>query len=224
MTKAERSRNLRYKHPALTSLGYYFISDELYEIDSACEDIRWFMESDGETLLNALDGDEEDEWEFRMAFTDLDGKAENLRNMLDDIDIREYFDDCTVGLIGNRYKTVGYDDFEEDYFSLTSFEQELAYSEAGKKFMRRTKQEMISIIGQCWGIVISYLDIRQKYDYLKATFDILKDENTSILKNIADINEAYEAASKEGFYEYSKEFRRFETLVNDLPGRIWLEA
>ena len=75
---------------------------------------------------------------------------------------------------------------------------------SGKRLMRKTKEEMISIIGQCFGIVIAYLDLRQSYDYLKATFDILRDDNLSILKMIKEIEAAYEAAEKEQFSEYAQ--------------------
>lgn len=222
-TKAERTRNLRYKHPALATLGYDFISNELYEIGSAFADVQYFVEDDGETLLNALDGDDEAEWEFRMAFTDLQGKIQELDNAFRDSEVQEYFDDCTVGLIGNRYKVLGYDQLEEDYFSLTSYEQGLAATESGKRLMRRTKSEMIAIIGQCLGIVIAFLDIQQSYDYLKSTFEILKDENTSLLQIIKDIDAAYEAANEDEFYEWNQTTKHFDALIADLPDRIWIE-
>lgn len=222
--KAVNTRNLRYKRPALMSMGYDEILNELYEIQNACTDVQWFVENDGETLLNALDGDEDAEYEFRMAFSDLEGKAYMLDSAIRDWDIRETFDDCTVGLIGNRYKTIGFDAQEEDYFSLTAYEQELAYTESGKKLMRKTKSEMISTIGQCMGITIAFLDVRQLYDYLKATFDILRDENTSLLKIIKEIETAYEEAAGDGFISYKDKTRRFDALLTNLPDRTWLEC
>jgi hypothetical protein len=222
-SKAERTKNMRYKRPALASLGYDLMMSELWEINDACGEVQYFTETDDETLLNALDGDDEAEYEFRIAFSDLTGKIEQLFNCLEDRDVREYYDDCTVGLIGNRYKTVGYDMDEEDYFSLTSYEENLAYTLSGERLMRKTKQEMISVIGQCLGIVIAFLDIRQSYDYLKATFDILRDENTSLLQTIKEIDAAYKTASEEGFYDWGKETKRFEILIANLPDRLWIE-
>lgn len=222
-TKAERTRNLRYKRPALQSLGYEYISNELYEIIEACSDIRWFVENENETLLNALDGNEEDEFEFRMAFSDLETKAEQLNGALQNWEIRDEFDDCTVALVGNRYITVGYDSSEEDYFSLTSYEQGLARTESGKRLMRHTKAEMISIIGQCFGITMAFLDLRQTYDYLKATFDILKDENTSLLQMIKEIDEAYEKANEDGFCDWDDSVKRFNSLIKNLPDMAWAE-
>lgn len=222
-TKAERSRNMRYKKPALASMGYDAITAELDEINEVCSDIRWYMD-DKDTLLMALDGDEEAEYEFRMAFSDLGVKAEQLSDTLYDGDVRDYFDDCTVALIGNRYKAVGFDSQKEDYFALTSYEKELAYTESGKKLMRRTKQDMLSIIGQCVGVTLAFFDLRQSYDYLKATMDILRDKNTSLLDIIRDIDKAYEDADAVGFkFDWSPEVKQYETLISQLPDRMWLE-
>ncbi len=222
-TKADRAKNLRYKRPALASLGLDIITTELAEISEACSEIQWFIDGDDETLLNALDDDEEDEYEFRMAFSDLSSKAEELNNTLSDYELQDYFDDCTVGLIGNRYTTLGFDELEEDYFSLTGYEQDLAYTESWKRFMRRTKPEMLSIIGQCLGIVITFLDLRQSYNYLKATFDILRDENTSILKVVKEIEAIYEGALEDGFRQQSDKTRHFDMLVANLPEKFWVE-
>ena len=170
-------------------MGFADILEELYNIMDTCSDVQWFVDQDDDTLLNALDGDDEAEWEFRMAFADLSAKSEQLYDMIQGNIDYQTFDDCIVSLIGNRYQLVGFDMDEEDYFSLTSYEQELAHTEAGKRLMRRTKADMIATIGQCLGILIAFLDVRQSFDYLKATFEILKDENTSLLqlRNLKEI-------------------------------------
>lgn len=222
-TKAERAKNLRYKRPALASLGYDAIETELSEIQEACSDVHWFMDNDSDTLLNALDGDEDEVWEFKLAFSDLEYKAERLSEDITGWDVREDFDICTVALIGNRYRAVGYDAVEEDYFSLTSFEEGLAYTEAGKKLMRHTKQEMISKIGQSFGITLAFFDLRQSYDYLKVTFDILRDENTSLLQTLKSIQSAYDQAAKVEFQPWCEESKTLNALLNYLPERIWLE-
>lgn len=221
-TKAERARNLRYKKAALATLSFESMTDELYNIGSECIDIQYFM-SDDETLLGALDGDEDDAYEFKMMFCDLSAKCDQLNSAIQDSYVREHFDDFMVGLLGNKYKAVGYDSFEEDYFSLTSFEGELAQTESGKRIMKLTKQEILSIAGQCFGTALAFLDVRYAYDYLKATFDILKDENTSILQIIKDIELAYREAETEKFYEYGSKTRHFEQLISQLPERTWLE-
>lgn len=228
--KANRTRNLRYKRSALASMGWDAIWQELEDIQEACSNVHWFFDQDGdETLLNALNGDEEDEWEFKMAFADLEAKADQLCDALryqfdwrTRDDPERDFNDCTVALIGNRYKTIGFDVEEEDYFSLTGYDQELAYTEAGKRLMRKTKAEMISTIGQCVGILVAFLDLRQQYDYLKATFDILRDENTSLLKQVKEIEAAYEAMVTADWAERPAAEKRFDQLLDCLPeGRGW---
>ena len=222
-SKAVWSRRLRYKRPALASLGYDMIVEELWEISSAVEDVQWFVDQGDETLLNALDGDDEAEWEFRMAFAVLSAKVDQVQEMLSDWVVQKEFDDCTVALIGNRYETVGFDMEEEDYSSLLGYDRELAFTEAGKRVMRHTKPEMLSLIGQCLGVVIAFLDLRQSYDYLKATFEILRDENTSLLKQIKEIDAAYEAAEDAGFRPWDNATRHFDRLLDALPQRAWLE-
>jgi hypothetical protein len=218
--KATRTRNLRYKRPALLSIGWHKITSELYEIYEACELVRWYEEIDEDMLLDALDDDEEAFWEFKAAFANLGAKAETLIEYLQYSDLgQDVYDDCTVALIGNRYKSVGYDDWEEDYFELTKYEQELAQTDAGKRFMRMTKKEMLSTIGQCVGILIAFLDLRQSYDYLKATMDILKDENIALLNVIKQIEQVYEDANE----TYFNDTRVFDRLLSQLPDKIWAE-
>lgn len=226
MTKGERTRALRYKRPALASMGWEHIQYELDEISAACDDVRWFIDGDGgfDSLVNALDGEEDEAFEFKIAFSDLSARCELLGDALREscIDVEQY-DDCTVALIGNRYNMVGYDADEEDYFSLVSYEQELATTEAGKRLMRLTKAEMVSTIGQCVGAMLAFYDLRQQYDYLKATMDILRNENTSMLKTIKEIEAAYETAAEDDFREYGKPTRTFDHLISALPDRAWLE-
>ena len=128
-----------------------------------------------------------------------------------------------MALIGNRYRTVGFDSFEEDYFSLTGYESDLAQTESGKRLMRRTKAEIISIVGQCFGILIAFLDLRQQYDYLKATFDILRDENTSLLQQIKAIDAAYDAMDRADWVKRPALEKEFDQLLAALPDRAWIE-
>lgn len=229
LTKAERARMLRFKRPALASFGFYELRQELSEIGEACAEIHWFIDQNDETLINALENDYEEEYEFKIAFADLEAKSERLEEAIhewscwNDDEFSEIYDDCTVALIGNKYKSVGYDYMEEDYYELTSYEENLAYTEAGKRLMRKTKADMLSTIGQCFGILIAFLDLRQSYDYLKAAMDILRDENTSLIKVIKEIQTSYEAAEEEGFYLRGKCSEQFNQLLKNLPDKVWLE-
>lgn len=221
MTKYEKARNLRYKRGALASIGFETLMDELYEIEEACSEIHWFFEEDGDNLIAAMDGDEDEAYEFKMAFADLEAKCEKLRSIIDEeYGINEYYDDCTLALIGNRYEVVGFDSAEEDYYSLCRYEADLATTEAGKRVMRLTKGEMISRIGQCMGLALAFLDLRQNYDYLKATMDILRDKNMSVLNVIKEINKLYE--NSQDYFEESAN-QEYQKLLNCLPEYIWLQ-
>ena len=209
-------------------MGFEFLRVELDDIRDACDTIHWWTDQDDETLLNALDGDDEDVWEFKLAFSHLEAKADELFETIHELcryedDFGQVYDDCTVALIGNRYQTIGYDGFEEDYYSLTGYELGLAQTESGKRLMRRTKAEIISIIGQCFGILIAFLDLRQQYDYLKATFDILRDENTSMLQQVREIDAAYKALVTADWSARSEAEKKFDRLLSALPDRAWVE-
>lgn len=228
-TKAKRTRDMRYKRPALASMGFDVMRMELWNIREACYDIHWFTDQDDDSLLNALDGEEDEVWEFKMAFSDLEAKADRLEQIIGDYygwdgsHLRDVYDDCTVALIGSRYKVLGYDYVEEDYFALTSYDEGLAQTEAGKRLMRHTKADMLSTIGQCMGILLAFLDLRQQYDYLKATFDILRDENTSLLQTIREIDAAYNAVTVDRWHCSQEAIRRFDALLESLPDRVWVE-
>lgn len=224
MTKAEQSRNLRWRKPALAELNLNFMQDKLYEIEEACSNVHWAFDDD--ELINALDGSEDEAWEFKMTFTALESEAAQLRECLDEIlsfeeNAEQSFNDMSVALIGNRFRTVGFDDYEADYFSLTSYEQNLAQTEAGKRMMRKTKAEMLTDIGHCIGLILAFQNVQMQYEYIKATIDIFKNENNSILKIVKEIEAEYEKAESENFY--SKDTQKFERLVKDLPDRFWIE-
>ncbi len=168
---SDHTKALRYKRPALASMGAQEIMLELESVVEACDNVRYYIEQadSDETLLNALDGD------------------------------------------------------EEDYFSLTSYEENLAHTEAGKRLCRLTKAEMISRIGWAFGIMLAFFDLRQQYDYLRATFDILRDENTSLLGIIKDIEKAYDEMEADNFREWADSTRHFDQMLAALPDRAWLE-
>jgi len=56
--------------------------DELNDIQEACSDVHWFIDQDDDTLINALDGNDEQVWEFKMAFADLETRVYLLREAI----------------------------------------------------------------------------------------------------------------------------------------------
>ena len=219
--RAYKAKQMRYKKAAMLIYNISDITDELYAIQTECDEIRYFMEDD-ETLTAALDSNDEEAYEFKVLFMDLSAKCERLHECLQDNCVTDHFDDFLVGMLGNRFNAVGYDGYEEDYYSLTSYDGGLAQRESGKRAMRLNKEQVLSVCGQCLGIIISFLDVRHSYDYLKASFDILKDKNTSILKTIKDIEALYEKAVEDGLY--GENIKLFDMYAAALPDEVWLSA
>lgn len=220
-TKAERSRALRYKRPTMMRLGFQAIQDELGNITEACDDVRYYIDNDDGTLLDALGGDEEDEWEFKMAFADLSGKCDQLWNAMNDSVVQDEYDDFVVNMLGGCYRVLGWDSFEEDYCGLTRHEEEMAETEAGKRLMRHTKVELLATMKQRLGLLVAWLDIQQQFDYLKATIDIFRDDNHALLNQIREIDAAYSEAAESHFR--GKAGDRFDKLLEALPDRAWVE-
>lgn len=223
MMAAEKARNMRYKKSMLASLGWAEIESELNDIEEECSGVHW-LTADDDALVAALDGNEDEAYEFKMVFADIEGKCEILRRTVEEITYYDdYFEDvfnaCTVALIGNRYEVIGFDTFEEDYYSMCKYEQNLAITEAGKRIMRMTKSEMISTIGQCFGIVLAFADLRQQYDSISAAMAILRQENKSIIDTVKMIEAAYDRC-KDNWGDRDDEFDR---LLENLPERAWLE-
>lgn len=79
-TKRTKARNLRYKKAIVADVNLDKIREDLYDIMEACDEVRYFFESDDDTLLNALDGNEDEEWEFKMMFCDLSAECEQIWN------------------------------------------------------------------------------------------------------------------------------------------------
>lgn len=70
-TKRQKAKLLRYKKPIVKDLNLQSIYEELWDIQEECENVHWYFETDDETLINALDGNEDEAFEFKMMFGDL---------------------------------------------------------------------------------------------------------------------------------------------------------
>ena len=201
-------------------LLHYSIEDELYEIASECNELEWAIDDD-ETLIDVFDGDTDEIHEFRFMFSDLTAKCERLSEEIRDGYVTEHFDDFFVGALGSGYKTVGYDDVEEDYFNLTRFESELAQTVSGKRIAALKKDEIIAVAGQCIGIMMCFLDVRHQYACLKSTFDVLRDDRAELLKGVRTVEDVYQKWQANP--DDTNIEREFDYLLSRLPGRAWIE-
>ena len=138
--KAYKAKQLRYKKPIARGLNIDTIQSELYDMGSACEEIHWY-DNDEESLVNALDGDEDDAYEFKMAFSDLEAEIEQFQEDLNSEYISDYFD-VFFPAVGARYLGgyLGFDQYEGDYYGLEPYEYSWAENEAAKKITSLTKK------------------------------------------------------------------------------------
>ncbi len=226
-TKINKAKQLRYKKPIVKNLNLYSITQDLWDIQEACEDVHWYTDSeDGEdTLVNALSGDEDEAYEFKMAFADLCAECARMFEDISEEWVPECFDIFFVSAgAGETYGgLLGFDEWEQDYYGLDCTES-FAEDEAKKKMKQMTKDELIAATRQCFKVYSAYIGLRNRYDSLKAAIDILRDQNTGYLQVVKEIEKLYEAASEhQGWYaEYSKEWKEFERYTDSLPQEAWI--
>lgn len=226
-TKINKAKQLRYKKPIVKNLNLDSITQDLWDIQEACEDVHWYTDSeDGEdTLVNALSGDEDEAYEFKMAFADLCAECARMFEDISEEWVPECFDIFFVSAgAGETYGgLLGFDEWEQDYYGLDCTES-FAEDEAKKKMKQMTKDELIAATRQCFKVYSAYIGLRNRYDSLKAAIDILRDQNTGYLQVVKEIERLYEAASEhQGWYaEYSKEWKEFERYTDSLPQEAWI--
>jgi hypothetical protein len=224
--RKQKAKSLRFKKPIVKDLNLDTIRDELWNMVDACESIRWF-DNDYESLVNAMDGDEDDAYEFKMTFSDLLADLEQFSSDLDEEYVSQYFD-ILFPAIGADYAGgfLGYDNYEGDYFGLEPYEYSYAESEAAKKLMTLTKPQILEAVGQCLKIAYQYLAIKYRYDCLEAAIDILRSENGNKIKVVKAIEEQYDIANADtnGFrLSYSKEVVKFDKMLEAIPQEYWLQ-
>lgn len=225
-TKRNKAKQLRYKKPIVKNLNLMNIRQELWDIQEACEDIHWYMDTDEDTLINALDGNEDEAYEFRIMFGDLCAECESMLEDLETEWIPDCFDRFFVAIEAGKDfgGLLGYDFYEQDYFGL-SCSDVFAEDESKKTLKRLTKDDLIAASRQCFKIYQSFVALRYRYDCLKAAMDILRDQNTGYLQMVKQIEEAYEKADKEssGFRYSSKEEIELDRILKNMPQEAWIQ-
>lgn len=226
-TRKNKAKNLRYKKPIAKDLNLEAIKQDLWDMQEACEDVHWYTDSEdgNDSLVNALLGDEDEAYEFKMAFADLCAECERMFEDLEE----EWVPDCfdiffvTAGAGETYGGLLGFDTYEQDYFGIGCMDS-FAEDEAKKKLKQMTKDDLISAIKQCFKVYQAYIGLRTRYDSLKAAIDILRDQNTGHLQAVKEIERLYEAAQAEqGRYaDCSKEWMEFKRYTDALPQEAWI--
>lgn len=226
-TKRIKARNLRYKKPIAKDLNLDSIKEALDDISCECYEVQYYVDGDEETLINALDGDEDDAYEFKMMFSDLVAECEQMQDDLRNEYIPGYFD-LFFAAINKGGEMLGYDTYEHDYYGLISYESRFANEEAVKKMKTLTKDQLIAAAQICFGVYRAYIGLQHRYDCIKAALDILRDENTGYLQMIRQIEELYKKAEEEteGFKWDLSSFqtlRDFDRLLENMPQEAWIQ-
>ncbi len=222
--KREKAKNLRYKKPISKQMNLEHIKDTLYEIQEECEEVRWYTDSDDDSLIDALDGDEDQAYEFRMMFADLCAEVER---MLDDIS--GYWADESFKIVFDTFfaaidkggELLGWDSYEQDYFGLDCLSTSYASEEAEKKMMKLTKENLIYYSSLSFKIAMNYISLQNRYDNLKASLDILKSKNNGYIQTIKKIEELYNQIR---FTIWGAEnFDEFDRFTSCLPQEAWIQ-
>lgn len=223
-TKRFKAQQLRYKKPIVKNLNLDTIQEELWDIQSECEDVHWYFDTDEDTLINALDGNEDEAYEFRMMFADLCAECEQMNNDLAEEWVPNCFDKFFVAIgAGESYGgLLGFDEYEQDYFGLSCTDS-FAKDETQKALKRLTKDELIAASRQCFKVYAQYMALRHRYDCLKAALDILRDKNTGYLQMVKQLEEMYDTMESDGFSEYAKSTMDFDRYAENLPKEAWLQ-
>lgn len=224
--KAYKAKQLRYKKPIARGLNIDTIQSELWDMISACEDIHWY-DNNEESLVSALDGDEDEAYEFKMAFSDLEAELEQFQEDLSSEYISDYFD-VFFPAVEAKYAGgyLGFDQYEGDYYGLEPYEYSFAENEAAKRIMSLTKKKILEVVGQCLKIAYQYMAVRYRYDCLDAAIEILRGENMERIKIIKGIEEQYLIAEEtsDGFkYVYQKEVRKLDGMLLQVPQEYWIQ-
>ena len=219
-TKRFKARQLRYKKPIVKDINLEKITCDLWDIQEECEAVHWYFDTDDDTLINALDGDEDEAYEFKMMFADLCAECDRMFNDLREEWVPECFDVFFVaagsGELGWGY--LGWDSYEQDYLGISSYEDLFAENEAKKKLRRMTKDDLIDASRQCMRVLYAYIGLRNRYDSLKAAMDILRDKNTAYLQMVKRLDEIYDKSEKDDFWQNSE----WKMITDNLPQEAWI--
>ena len=221
--KIRKAKQMRYKKPIVKDLNLRAIQEDLWDIQEACEEVRWYTDSEDGTdsLINALDGDEDEAYEFRIAFADLCAECEQMLNDMGNEWIPDCFDLLFVAAgAGERYGgLLGWDSYESDYFGLSQDVDVWVENEASKKLTQMTKKELIEAMRQSFRIFSAYIGLRNRYDNLKAAIDILRNQNTGVLQAVKEIDRLYEKTQIQGNSKANREWKQY---TDALPKEAWI--
>lgn len=177
MSSVKQSRTPLWKKSMLEKLNLIEIKEALYEI----------MENGDSEGYNR--GDEGYYNDYKEQFDMLAEGAELMLNAIDELSYDEsIWNDITVGLLGIKYKVLGFDSKELDYFEMMNdYEEDWAVEEAKKRLMRMTKSDLIDNFGNVLRTLLLFFDLKASHDCLVSVVEEL-DERAAIMINCTSGN------------------------------------
>ena len=223
--KQYKAKQLRYKKPIARDMNLASIRKAIWDMGELISDVQWFVE-DEENLVNALAGDEDEAYSFKMAFSDLAAELQQFEEDLEEQWIPECFDDLFPAAGADFFGGfLGYDSYEHDYFGLEPFQYKRAEQEAEKRICRMTKKELLEAVGACLKVYTAYIALQYRYDCLEASLKIIQEKNLEGLKLVKAIEEQYDIAELESNhfqYMYGKDVRKLDSMLDQVPQEYWL--
>jgi len=233
--RAQKARALRYKKPIVRDLNLETLKQNIYDMQETCYDVQYGIDGDdGDEIISAMLGDEEEAYEFKMMFSDLSAELEQFVYDMDAWEWREYIEDYYDLFMVNGHVAdsfgglLGYDTFEGDYFGFQdSYEVEAAEKYAFEKLKRDlTKDKMLMVFKLCMKIFTQYVGLQYRYDCLEASLDILREKNVGHMKAVREINELYDQADKEThhfqFLWKGDAYEKLDKIIRSMPQEAFL--
>lgn len=204
-----QSKNPLWKKSMLKSLNYYEITNFLYEISDNGDMYGYDREESGYYQ------------EYKEQFDDLSDGAYRLWDALDNSDysdysLRDIWDDMTVALLGYQEKVLGFDQVEEDYFSMLTFLEDAAVQEAEKRLMRFTKEQLIKNFRKVLTTLVLFFDIKAAHDCLTSIVEELDERGAILERKNEKINRLYEDLT-------GANAKDFDEIIQSIPPRMWVE-
>lgn len=223
--KQYKAKQLRYKKPIARDMNLDFIREQIWNMGDLISDVQWFVD-DHENLTNALAGDEDEAYEFQMAFSDLAAELQHFEEDLEEGYVPECFDDLFPAAGASFFGGfLGYDSYEHDYYGLEPYEYKWSEDEAEKRICRMTKKELLEAVGACLKVYSSYVALQYRYDCLEASLKIIQEKNLEGLKLVKAIEEQYEKAEGDSDhfrYDIGREVGKLDQMLDQVPQQYWL--
>lgn len=225
--KQQKARDLRYKRPIARDMNLDFIRTQVWDMQDQISDVQWFMEGENEeNLVAALAGDEDEAFQFRMAFSDLAAELEQFERDLNDEYIPDCFDDLFPAAGADSFGGfLGYDPYDHDYYGLNRYEAEAGEKEAEKRICRMTKKELLEAVGACLRVYQAYVALQYRYDCLEASLNIIRGKNLENLKLVKAIETQYEKAEESShhfeFY-FGADVSELDQMLAQVPQEYWV--